>query len=1150
MKPKNSSSLRLHLTLAMVAGSAFTSSAANSWVNIGPASIAYTNQYGTNYFSGRVAAVAVDPSNSSHFLLGAALGGVWESTNSGATWSPRTDNQPSLATGAITFAPSNPSIVFVGTGEANFRGDDYAGAGILVSSDGGTHWSLRSGFSAKTSVSSIQVDSTTTNNVSFATTRGGAGVCDAAAGGNAVTGAPQTGVYVSSDSGQTANLVLAGEATDLKANPNNFAQQYAGLGEIYGAPENGVYRTTDGWAHNTQISGPWTLLAGPLNRGRVCITVSPSNPSTVYVGVAGWRTAYTAPLLGIWRSDNAWDVNPTWTPLPLPNGINNNLNNSDAFPRFWYMFQLLVDSTDPNTLYMAADIYYRYKNGVWDDINFKPNNPPGPHIDEHCMAWAGTDNSGDKRMLVGNDGGVWLGTDTGTLPFSWANLNTNLAITEIYKGAVSPNANENLALGGTQDDGNVLWNGQLQWSLMNLVDGGDSAVATANPDTEWVTSSAAPGECDRIESGHGQSVNSGFVNDLPFYQQFYTHFEKSPNNDNVFIRGTDALYRCNDMFSDAKPQWQRNGPYMRDAFNFPVPLSAMAFAPSDGTSSTYAYGTEDGQLRITSNGGVNWNDLDVSNVVPARYISGLAFSPFDANVLYVTLSGFNADTPGHPGHVFLTANALAANPTWTDVSPLVDEPMNCLVIDPHHSNIIFLGSDVGVWRTSDGGTTWTHHGPVLGMPNVPVYDLRMNSGGTPTAFTHGRSAFQYLPNLNESIGIVYQLPYPCFICQPSPCLQCPPMDLSLDPGDVSQVSLPLLNSSPYSAISLTATLLPTAFVTPIIGTQSYGSLAGGASASQTFTFSVSSPTTTSTGTLTFQLQDGTVDMGQVTVPFHFGEPDLPLTEDFEMASVPALPSTWGTTVTGSAAAWSTTTAGAPNDPANQSDDGEDQQPNSVVTISAFMPEMTGTGESTLESPPFAPATGSAEVFFQQAFSVQDTNDGGVLEISINGGVYQDILSAGGSFVQNGYDETLMSPNPLSGRSGWSGDSGGWMPVVVNLPSTAAGQSTRLRWRVGTSAGLTNGFWFVDSVEVAEWQVLPAVTNPNILNPATTGNNFTFDIATAASRTYYIDTTSSLNPPAWQYVQSVLGNGSVMHISVPLPTTGTGISQTFYRFRVK
>jgi hypothetical protein len=1142
---KKISSFRLQLTLAMAAGSAFTSLAANSWVNIGPAPIIFTNHDGsTNYFSGRVAAVAVDPSNSSHFLLGAALGGVWESTNSGATWSPRTDNQPSLATGAITFAPSNPSIVFVGTGEANFRGDDYAGAGILVSSDGGTHWSLRNGFFAGTSVSSIQIDSATTNNVSFATTRGGAGVCDAAAGGNSVTGAAQTGVYVSSDSGQTVNLVLAGEATDLKANPVNFLQQYAGLGEIYGAPENGIYRTTDGWVHKTEISGPWALTDA-LNRGRVCIAVSPSNPNTVYVGVAGWRVQYTAGLLGIWRSDNAWDANPTWTSLPLPNGIN---DYTGIFPRFWYMFQLLVDSTDPNSLYMAADIYWRYKNGVWADLNYQPNAPPGPHIDEHCMAWAGTDTNGDNRMLVGNDGGVWLGTDTGTLPFTWANLNTNLAISEIYKGAVSPKADEFLALAGTQDDGNVLWNGQLQWSLLQLADGGDCAIAAANPDTEWVISSALPGECDRVESGHGQTVDTGFVADLQFYQQFFTHFEKSPNNDNVFIRGTDALYRCDDMFSDAKPHWQINGPKMKDNFNFPVPLSAMAFAPSDGTSSTYAYGTEDGQLRITANSGGNWNNLNASNLIPARYISGLAFSPVDPNMLYVTLSGLNADTPGHSGHVFVSSNALAANPTWTDVSPPVDQPMNCLVIDPHHANIILVGSDTGIWRTINGGSSWTHQGPTLGMPNVPVYDLRMNSAGTPTAFTHGRSAFQYLPDLTPNIGLIYQLPFPCYECNPPPCLQCPPFDLSLNPGDDSQISLPLLNSSPYSANNLIATLLPSSFVTPIIGTQSYGSLVGGASTSRTFAFRVNGTATSGgMGTLSFQLQDGTTALGQVDVPFNFGEPDFPLTEDFEMASVPALPSTWGTTVSGIAAVWSTTTNDAPNDPANQSDDGEDQQPNPTVTISAFVPESSGTGESTLDSPTFTPATASAQVFFQQAFNVQDTNDGGVLEISIGGAPFQDILSAGGTFVQNGYDEALSSPNPLGPRAGWSGDSGGWMPVVVNLPSTAAGQSTRLRWRVGTSAGLSTGFWFVDSVEVAEWQLLPAVTNPVILNPATTGNNFTFDILTVASRTYYIDTTSSLNPPAWQFVQSLIGDGTVMHISIPRSSTS---SQAFYRFRVK
>src|SRR5262249_44728244 len=152
----------------------------------------------------------------------------------------------------------------------------------------------------------------------------------------------------------------------------------------------------------------------------------------------------------------------------------------------------------------------------------------------------------------------------------------------------------------------------------------------------------------------------------------------------------------------------------------------------------------DGQLRLTRNGGGgggNWSNLDPANVLPDRYVSGLAFSPVDTNILYVTFSGFDESTPGRPGHLFKTTNAFALTPTWTNVSPPVNLPNNCLAIDPNNPGNVFVGTDIGIWNSFDAGGTWIHYGPPNGLPNVAVYDLRFNSGGQLTAFTHGRGAY-------------------------------------------------------------------------------------------------------------------------------------------------------------------------------------------------------------------------------------------------------------------------------------------------------------------------------------------------------------------------------------------------------------------------
>jgi hypothetical protein len=155
-------------------------------------------------------------------------------------------------------------------------------------------------------------------------------------------------------------------------------------------------------------------------------------------------------------------------------------------------------------------------------------------------------------------------------------------------------------------------------------------------------------------------------------------------------------------------------------------------------------------------------------------------------------------------------------------------------------------------------------------------------------------------------------------------------------------------------------------------------------------------------------------------------------------------------------------------------------------------------------------------------------------------------SAGGSFVQDGYSITLNDHNPLGLRRAWSGNSGGRLPVLVNLPASAAGQPVELRWHFATSAGVPGGGWFVDSMLVTEPQCLPPVTNPVILNPSVHGGVFSFAINTVSNRTYIIDYKTNLNDTAWQTWQLLSGNGSPQTVSTPVSSFG----QLFIRFRVQ
>jgi hypothetical protein len=305
-------------------------------------------------------------------------------------------------------------------------------------------------------------------------------------------------------------------------------------------------------------------------------------------------------------------------------------------------------------------------------------------------------------------------------------------------------------LGGEQDNGSSLWRGTNGWQMAGPGDGGDNAFSPQHPDSNLLLSVPNLG-IYRIKSG----VRSGYYGDYVTDQQangidtsgalFIAPFAVCPGNENVVIAGAAALWRCDNMFSSATPQWSQNSAVL------PAPgdqISAVAFAPSDNSGNTYVVGSETGAIYVTAAGGQNsWANADAGHLVPGRYVTAAAFHPSNPNLLYVTLSGFDEGTPGKPGHVFKTANALSTSPTWVNISPPVNLPHNAIVLDPANPNNIYVGTDIGVWATTDGGSTWSHLGPQTGMPNVAVFDLKIQStSGRVFAFTHGRGAFMLDPN--------------------------------------------------------------------------------------------------------------------------------------------------------------------------------------------------------------------------------------------------------------------------------------------------------------------------------------------------------------------------------------------------------------------
>src|SRR2546425_11037734 len=410
----------------------------NTWVNIGPAPILGGQvgaTPGSRPMSGRVATIAAHPTDSNHWLIGGAQGGIWRTRDAGTTWDPLTDAQASLAMGAIAFAPSNPNIIYAGTGEAVFSGDAYAGAGLLKSTDGGTTWQLLATATfAKATFSEIRVDPTNPDIVVAATASGLAG-----RGREFPPSIPPRGIFKSTDGGMTWSQKLSGEATDLQvASPSIFNLQYAAIGDPFGSAANGVYRSTDGGETWTLISGPWSTMAGGV--GRVELAISPSLPDVVYVSI---QDRFDTPagaadggLLGLFRTDNARAPTPTFTQIPTGatddgSGVHGycgwDIAFNDASDQCWYSHKIITDQTDANILYAGGVPLWKCTsctaaNGTWTEVSKTASNPAnGIHVDQHAMAWAGT------RLIVGNDGGVWSTTDGGA---TWADHNTNLALTQ------------------------------------------------------------------------------------------------------------------------------------------------------------------------------------------------------------------------------------------------------------------------------------------------------------------------------------------------------------------------------------------------------------------------------------------------------------------------------------------------------------------------------------------------------------------------------------------------------------------------------------------------------------------------------------------------------------------------------------------------
>ena len=517
-------------------------------------------------------------------------------------------------------------------------------------------------------------------------------VIDRATAGSAtsttVLAASTFGLFRSTDSGTTWDLVLDGLATDLVPHPQDPSIMYAAL------RGRGAYKSTD-------TGATWVSASEGMNLGiarRINLAIAPSSPETLY---ASFETRELAGAgLAIYRTT---DGAAGWQRLPAAGASCHN--------QCWYDMTIAVHPTNPRNVYFGSLVLYHSLDG---GQRFTEHHN-GIYVDEHLLVFDTL--RGPNALYLANDGGVYRTVDGGTI---WTSLATNLAVAQYYRGIALHPSIPTVTLGGTQDQGTQRSStGTKVWEKVVGGDGGYTAFDVENPstwyaETQWIANSGYSGP-----RRNGVLAIRGIDTREPGL--FIPPLVMDPMDSKRLYFGTRSLYRTD----NSADSWERilQSPGEREV------ITSIGLTPSDGNT-VYA-GVRNGRVIVTRDGGVTWQRS--GSGLPDRFIGDLAVHPDDPEQAYAVAGGFLT------GHVFHTVDGGL---TWEDrTGNLPDHPVNAILYDPADVEGVFIGTDLGVFHSATGGGTWDRLDEDL--PTVAVYDLAARPGTSRlVAATHGRGMFE------------------------------------------------------------------------------------------------------------------------------------------------------------------------------------------------------------------------------------------------------------------------------------------------------------------------------------------------------------------------------------------------------------------------
>jgi photosystem II stability/assembly factor-like uncharacterized protein len=704
------------------------------WQFVGPTNV-----------SGRmtdIAVVAPKGENYTIYVAGAS-GGVWRTSNEGTTWEPVFEQAASTSIGDVTVAPSNQDIVWVGTGEANIFRSSMAGTGVYKSVDGGETWS-HMGLEGTYTIPRIIVHPSNPNTVYVA------------ASGHEWTHDEYRGLYKSTDGGESWDKILyIDEETaviDLVMHPTDpntlYAATWQRIRERWNDPRNeadytgsGIHKTTDGGTTWTEVNDG---LPEARYRGRIGLDIARSNPEVIYAFVDNYETAREAPAgatdaygrprgptikgATVFRSDNgggSW--RQTSQATPQMEGMSGTYG--------WVFGQMRVDPNDEDKIYVMG-----LGLNVSEDQGRTFRSLRGMHGDHHGL-WIDPANS-DYLVNV-NDGGVAISYDGGE---NWRTFYDNLPLVQFFNIAHDM-GDPFMVYGSVQDHGSFRGVVDLSQGRGNIpavefesAPGGEGSSHAIDPtDPNTVYSAGFYGTIQRSNMATGET--QGIVprpgpGEANYRGQWVAPFIISPHNPRIIYHGMNFLFRS----MDRGDTWEKISPDL--TYNDPdkygdIPYQTLfSISESPFKFGLIYVGTDDGRVWRTDDSGANWNEID-RGLPFEKWVAELVASKYDEGTVYMAQNGKRDDD-----FMPYLWKSTDYGETWTSiVGNIPSGPVNVIKEDPKNPDVLYVGTDLGVYVSLDGGEEW-HALPGGNLPSSFYQDLVIHpEEDIMVAATHGRGVW-------------------------------------------------------------------------------------------------------------------------------------------------------------------------------------------------------------------------------------------------------------------------------------------------------------------------------------------------------------------------------------------------------------------------